>query len=92
MSVENFLELPVRKGFASERLYPKLLAGAEMLHACQFAVGPDKIQHRLLFLTGVPGPALSSLFVTGLSLACMDSLDGTLDPASIVILKIPLRL
>ena len=43
---------------------------------------------RLLIFTGVPEPALSSLRATGLSLAFIDSLEGTLDPTSIVILHL----
>ncbi len=37
-----------------------------------------------LLLIGVPEPALSSLRAVGLSLAWVDSLEGTLDPDNVV--------
>lgn len=86
-SVVRFLELHVWKRLVSAPLVPqkglvgrgKLVLGSESENATVSLGVP-------LFLKGVPEPALSSLLAVGLSLGCVDSLEGTLDPACNVIL------
>ena len=89
--VSRFLEPLGRKGFASGKWCQKWLVKVEGLvsaSACEISL--TERLHKLLLLTGVPGPALSSLRGVGLSLAFIDSLEGTLDPASVVISNVPI--